>query len=75
MKTVWIYVDTNKEVGDVDHLRVFANPDLAMNGSKSTIQKVLCLSIRLSNDQARTLTASPKPRPILHEVAPPARSR
>ena len=30
---------------------------------------------RLSNDQARTLTASPKPRPILHEVAPPARSR
>jgi hypothetical protein len=33
---------------------------------------VLCLSIRLSNDQARTLTASPKPRPILHEVAPPA---
>ena len=29
MKTVWIYVDTNKEVGDVDHLRVFANPDLA----------------------------------------------
>lgn len=29
MKTVWIYVDTNKEVGDVDHLKVFANPDAA----------------------------------------------
>ena len=29
MTTVWIYVDTNKEVGDVDHLKVFATPDLA----------------------------------------------
>jgi hypothetical protein len=23
--TVWIYVDPSKEVGDVDHLKVFAN--------------------------------------------------
>jgi hypothetical protein len=29
MKTVWIYVDTNKKAGDVDHLKVFANPDAA----------------------------------------------
>ena len=29
MTTVWIYVDTNKEVGDVDHLKVFATPELA----------------------------------------------
>jgi hypothetical protein len=29
MTTVWIYVDTNKEVGDADHLKVFAGPDLA----------------------------------------------
>ena len=29
MTTVWIYVDTNKEVGDVDHLKVFAPPELA----------------------------------------------
>ncbi len=28
MTTVWIYVDTNKEVGDVDHLKVFATPEL-----------------------------------------------
>jgi transcriptional regulator with XRE-family HTH domain len=27
--TVWIYVDTNKEVGDVDHLKVFATPEFA----------------------------------------------
>ncbi|MEY2394778.1 MAG: hypothetical protein QOF94_1123 [Acidobacteriaceae bacterium] len=24
MTTVWIYVEPNKEVGDVDHLKVFA---------------------------------------------------
>jgi hypothetical protein len=29
MTTVWIYVDTKKEVGDADHLKVFASPDLA----------------------------------------------
>ncbi len=29
MTTVWIYVDTNKEVGNVDHLKVFATPELA----------------------------------------------
>jgi hypothetical protein len=25
MTTVWIYVDASKEVGDVDHLKVFAD--------------------------------------------------
>lgn len=29
MKTVWIYVDTNHEVGDRDHLKVFADSDAA----------------------------------------------
>jgi hypothetical protein len=29
MKTVWIYVDTSKDVGDFDHLKVFATPDAA----------------------------------------------
>jgi hypothetical protein len=29
MTTVWIYVDTNKEVGDVDHLKAFATAELA----------------------------------------------
>jgi hypothetical protein len=27
--TVWIYVDTSKDVGDRDHLKVFANADAA----------------------------------------------
>ncbi|KRQ92374.1 hypothetical protein CQ10_08265 [Bradyrhizobium valentinum] len=29
MTTVWIYVDTSKEVGDVDHVKVFASQDVA----------------------------------------------
>jgi hypothetical protein len=27
--TVWIYVDTSKQVGDVDHLKVFATSEAA----------------------------------------------
>jgi hypothetical protein len=26
---VWIYVDTSKEVGNIDHLKVFATADAA----------------------------------------------
>jgi hypothetical protein len=29
MKTVWVYINSSKEVGDVDHLKVFANEDAA----------------------------------------------
>jgi hypothetical protein len=29
MKTVFIYVDTTKDVGDVDHLKVFASENAA----------------------------------------------
>jgi hypothetical protein len=29
MTTVWIYVDTSKEVGERDHVKVFANEDAA----------------------------------------------
>ena len=27
--TVWVYVDTSKQVGDEDHLKVFASEDVA----------------------------------------------
>ena len=27
--TVWIYVDTKKDVGDAEHLKVFASEDAA----------------------------------------------
>jgi hypothetical protein len=29
MTTVWVYINTSKEVGDVDHLKVFATADAA----------------------------------------------
>jgi len=29
MNTVWIYTDTSQQVGDRDHLKVFANSDAA----------------------------------------------
>jgi hypothetical protein len=29
MSTGWIYVDTSKQIGDKDHLRVFASDDAA----------------------------------------------
>ena len=29
MKTVWIYVDTSKQAGDADHLKVFADQSAA----------------------------------------------
>jgi len=29
MNSVWIYVDNNKAMGDVDHLKVFAEPGIA----------------------------------------------
>ena len=29
MTTIWVYVNTSKEVGDVDHLKVFASADAA----------------------------------------------
>jgi len=47
MNTVWIYVDANKEVGDRDHLKVFANPVAARtNGSRRTILRAWRLNMR-----------------------------
>jgi hypothetical protein len=44
MKTVWIYVDTSKQVGDQEHLKVF---DAARrHGSRKTIRKAWPLSTR-----------------------------
>lgn len=44
--TVWTYVDTSKQVGDPDHLKVFAGQDDAdIDGSGRTILKALRSSI------------------------------
>ena len=41
--TVLIYVDTSKQVGDKDHLKMFATTDAARKpGSRKTIRKA-CL--------------------------------
>jgi hypothetical protein len=37
--TVLICVDTSKDVGDVDHLKVFASEDAAERGYRKTIPK------------------------------------
>jgi hypothetical protein len=29
MKTAWVYVDSRKEVGDIDHVKVFATARVA----------------------------------------------
>ena len=44
--TVWIYVDTSKQVGDKDHLKVFASEDAAETGSRRTTRKALRSSMR-----------------------------
>ena len=45
--TVFIYVNTSKQVGDKDHLKVFANQHAAdENGSKRTTRKAWPLSAK-----------------------------
>jgi len=46
MKTVWIYVDTNKAVGDVDHLKAFATPELADGWFKENDPEPACSATR-----------------------------
>ena len=52
MSSVWIYVDTNKEVGDKNHLKVFATTDAAerKRGLRRTIPKAWPLSMRFWNE-------------------------
>jgi hypothetical protein len=39
MNTVWICVDSSKEVGDLDHLKVFASKDARRHGHRRTTGK------------------------------------
>jgi hypothetical protein len=43
--TVWIYLNTAKEVGDEDHLKVFATEERPTAGSPKTIRKAWPLSL------------------------------
>jgi NADPH-dependent ferric siderophore reductase len=53
--TVLIYVNTSKQVGDSEHVKVFANTDAAEPGSRRTIRKAWPLSMRFWNERGRQL--------------------
>jgi len=53
--TVLIYVDTRKQVGDRDHLKVFAMPTPLKLGSLRTIPRAWPLSMRCWNERGRQL--------------------
>ena len=44
--TVFVYVDTSKQIGERDHLKVFANADAAETCSRKTTLKAWRLSTR-----------------------------
>jgi hypothetical protein len=44
--TVWIYVNTSKQVGDVDHLKALPPPKRQTSGLRRTIPRVWRLRIR-----------------------------
>jgi hypothetical protein len=48
--TVWIYVDTSKQVGDKDHLKVFADEDAAGKWFEENDPEALPLSMRFWSD-------------------------
>ncbi len=51
--TVWVYVDTRKQVGDKDHLKVFASEDAPRHGSSKTTRKALRSSMRFWSEPHR----------------------
>ena len=66
--TVLIYVDTSKQVGDRDHLKVFANRKPRKPGSRKTTPKAWPSSTTFWNERGRQLR-----RPyfkINHKAAP-----
>jgi hypothetical protein len=58
MTTVWIYIDTSKDVGDQDYLRCLRAPRPPKTGSGITIQKA-SLSNTMSKANRRFGLGSP----------------
>jgi hypothetical protein len=54
--TVLIYVNTSKQVGDAEHLKVFANADAAETGLEEMTPKA-CHSPKVSRIGRRTILA------------------
>jgi hypothetical protein len=51
--TVFIYASTSKQIGDKDHIKMFANVDAAKRGSRRTILKAWHSSTRCWNKPPR----------------------
>ncbi len=59
MTIVWIYVDTNKEVGDRDHPKVFANPDAADVWFKENDPEGVVFGYEVLGDETRPRSYCP----------------
>jgi hypothetical protein len=59
MTTVWIYVDTSKEVGDVDHLKVFATPELADEWFQENDPEGVAFGYEVLGDETRPRSYCP----------------
>jgi hypothetical protein len=59
MTTVWIYVDTSKEVGDVDHLKVFATPELADEWFQESDPEGVAFGYEVLGDETRPRSYCP----------------
>jgi hypothetical protein len=61
--TVWVYVDTSKDVGDVDHLKVFASKEAAEawlkendpEGVAFEYEVMDCLTPAITSESASTI--------------------
>ena len=59
MTTVWVYVDTSKEVGDRDHLKVFATPDAADEWFKENDPERVAIGYEVIGDETRPRSYCP----------------
>ena len=59
MTTVWVYVDTSKEVGDRDHLKVFATPDAADEWFKENDPERVAIGYEVLGDETRPRSYCP----------------
>jgi hypothetical protein len=59
MTTVWVYADTSKEVGDRDHLKVFATPDAADEWFKENDPEGVAIGYEVLGDETRPRSYCP----------------
>jgi hypothetical protein len=52
--TVWIYIDTSKDVGDQDYLKVFASPEAAEEWFRDNDPEGVAFEYEVRSAQARS---------------------